>query len=237
METLSKNKIKWIRSLRLKKNRIVEKLFIVEGEKMVNELIQYWPDNIACICTTSKNLDYEGETYFTDERSMATMSSMSTPQKYLAVAHMPELKSKRNDFILVLDGIQDPGNMGTIIRTADWFKIDRIICSKQTVDIFNSKVVQSSMGSIFRIPVTYEDLKKKLQNTDLPVYGAILNGKSIYDQSISKKGIIVIGNEGNGISNEILDLIHHPISIPRFGQAESLNASVATGIILSEFSK
>ena len=162
---------------------------------------------------------------------------MNTPQKFIAVAHMPNLKAKRNNLILVLDGLQDPGNMGTIIRTADWFNIDQIVCSKQTVDLYNSKVVQSSMGSIFRMPVSYRNLKKYLSSSELPIYGALLKGTNIFEQSISRKGIIVIGNEGNGISNELLELIQHPINIPRFGKAESLNASVAAGIILSEFSR
>ena len=204
---------------------------------MVNELIQYWPENISCICTTDKEINYSGKCYFTDERSLAAISSMNAPQKFIAVVRMLNLRAKRNDLILVLDGLQDPGNMGAIIRTADWFNIDEIVCSKETVDVYNSKVVQSSMGSIFRIPVSYKNLNEYLSSSALPIYGALLEGTNIYDQSLGRKGIIVIGNEGNGISNEILELIQHPINIPRIGKAESLNASVAAGIILSEFSR
>ena len=203
----------------------------------MNELIENWPENISCICTTTNDINYNGKCYLTDERSMAAISNMQAPQKIMAVVHMPDLKAQRNDLILVLDGIQDPGNMGTIMRTADWFNIDQIVCSKQTVDLYNSKVVQSSMGSIFRVPVSYQDLTKYLSSSNLPIYGALLKGTNIFEQSFGRKGIIVIGNEGNGISNELLELIQHPINIPRFGKAESLNAAVAAGIILSEFSR
>ena len=238
METLSKNKIKWIRSLRLKKNRDSEQLFIVEGEKMVNELINEWPENIELIITNDNSFNFNGEIYLADEKSMQAISNLKTPNKLFAVAKIPKIHlSKKAAFILVLDDIQDPGNMGTILRTADWFNVDEIICSRSTVDIYNSKVVQSSMGSVFRVKTTYTDLSEYLSKSELPIYGALLEGESIYDKDLNKEGIIVMGNEGKGISKEITQLIQERIHIPRFGHSESLNVAVATAIILSEFSR
>jgi len=237
VEALSKNKIKWIRSLRLKKNRDQEQLFVVEGEKMVRELMAEWPSSIHCICTSEDLIDWSGEAYQTDERTLKEISQLQTPNKFLAVVKKPIIKANKEDFIIVLDGIQDPGNMGTILRTCDWFNVDKIICSNTTVDIFNTKVIQSSMGSLFRIPVEYVNLHEYLSSAELPIYGALLKGENVYSQSFSQRGIIVMGNEGYGISEEIKALIQHPIHIPRFGGAESLNVSVATGILLSEFSR
>ena len=237
METLSKNKIKWIRSLRQKKTRNAEGLFIVEGEKMVTEIINSSPDIVRCVISTGGHVDFKGEIYQTTDKEMLQISGLQTPNKLLAVVEIPDFKTVEADFILVLDGIQDPGNMGTILRTADWFGIKEIVCSKSTVDIFNPKVVQSSMGSIFRVPVKYVDLKEYLKATELPIYGALLEGDNIYKQTLKKKGVLVMGNEGNGISNSIQELIDSPIHIPRFGSSESLNVAIATGIILSEFSR
>ena len=237
LETLSKNKIKWIRALRLKKNRTSEGLFIVEGEKMVTEIINSSPDKVRCVISTGEHIDFNGETYQTTDKEMSQISGLQTPNKLLAVVEMPEFKNVASDFILALDGVQDPGNMGTILRTADWFGIEEIVCSKSTVDIYNPKVVQSSMGSIFRIPVKYVDLEEYLKATELPIYGALLEGDNIYNQTLKKKGVLVMGNEGNGISNSIQALIDSPIHIPRFGASESLNVAIATGIILSEFSR
>jgi len=236
VETLSKNKIKWIRSLRLKKNRDVENLFVIEGEKMVLELIEQWPDHIEFICGTIPNLTTNQPYYLTDEKTMKEISSLKTPNKLLAVVKKPRPTLERKEsFIVVLDDVQDPGNMGTILRTCDWYNVDKIVCSKNTVDIFNTKVIQSSMGSLFRIPVVYCDLNEYLQQSMLTIYGALLEGKNIYQQQLERNGIIVMGNEGQGISQEIQKHITESLHIPRFGGAESLNVSIATGIILSEF--
>lgn len=236
METLSKNKIKWIRSLRLKKNRDVENLFVIEGEKMVLELIEQWPDHVEFICGTISNLTTNQPYYLTDEKTMKEISSLKTPNKLLAVVKKPRPTLERKEsFIVVLDDVQDPGNMGTILRTCDWYNVDKIVCSKNTVDIFNTKVIQSSMGSLFRIPVVYCDLNEYLQQSKLTIYGALLEGKNIYQQQLERNGIIVMGNEGQGISQEIQKHITESLHIPRFGGAESLNVSIATGIILSEF--
>ncbi len=237
METLSKNKIKWIKSLRLKKNRSEADVFIVEGQKMVDELIQFWPENIEFICTSGSAISYEGLVYRTDEKTIKELSTLTTPNEVLAVVKKPIFTSSMARFVLALDGIQDPGNLGTIIRTADWFDVDQIVCSKGTVDMYNPKVIQSSMGSLFRVNIEYVDLETYLKQTNLPIYGALLEGPPIYTTSLKKEGIIVMGNEGNGISAEIKALIQYPIHIPKHGEAESLNVSIATGIILSEFKR
>ncbi len=238
MEVLSKNKIKWIRSLRLKKIREKEGCFVVEGEKIINEIILEWPDLIELVCTCSEDFQYNGTLFKTDEATLKQLSTLSTFNKVIAVVRKPQLNPKSNStFILALDGIQDPGNMGTIIRTADWFNVDEIICSNNTVDIYNSKVIQASMGSIFRIPVSYVDLADYFQQSNRPIYGALLEGDNVYKQQLQQTGILIMGNEGNGISEELKPYINQPLHIPRFGNAESLNVSIATGILLSEFSR
>jgi TrmH family RNA methyltransferase len=235
VETLSKNKIKWIKSLHLKKHRDAEGVFIVEGDKMVSELIQFWQDQIEFICTSDTTFKFNGTAYLTDEKTIKEIGSLTTPNKFLAVVKKPIVNSIKTQLVLVLDGVQDPGNFGTIVRTADWFGVDLIVCSKGTVDMYNSKVVQSSMGSLFRIPIIYNDLTTYLSNATLPIFGALLEGQNVYSEKLPEDAIIVMGNEGSGISEEVKSLIQHKIHIPRFGGAESLNVSIATGILLSEF--
>ena len=237
VETLSKNKIKWIKSLHLKKNRDSEGVFIVEGDKMVSELIELWPNQIDFICSSDHEFNYSGTLYRTDDKVIKEIGSLKTPNKLLAVVKKPQTDIVNKTFILALDGIQDPGNFGTIIRTADWFKVDLIVCSKGTVDLFNPKVVQSSMGSIFRVPVIYEDLAQYLKNSELPIYGAFLEGNNVYNEMLPPQAILVMGNEGNGISSEIKASVTKSIHIPQYGGAESLNVSIATGILLSEFQR
>lgn len=140
----------------------------------------------------------------------------------------------KGSFTLALDGIQDPGNLGTIIRTADWFGLKRVICSEDTVDVYNSKVVQATMGSLSRVHVEYTDLQKLLQNCGLPIFGALLDGKSIYQTNFGTEGILVLGNEGKGIRPEIISQISDPVTIPRFGKAESLNVAISASIFCSE---
>jgi TrmH family RNA methyltransferase len=235
VETLSKNKIKWIKSLHLKKHRDAEGVFIVEGDKMVSELIQFWQDQIEFICTSDTTFKFNGTAYLTDEKTIKEIGSLTTPNKFLAVVKKPIVNSIKTQLVLVLDGVQDPGNFGTIVRTADWFGVDLIVCSKGTVDMYNSKVVQSSMGSLFRIPIIYNDLTTYLSNATLPIFGALLEGQNVYSEKLPEDAIIVMGNEGSGISEEVKSLIQHKIHIPRCGGAESLNVSIATGILLSEF--
>lgn len=202
---------------------------------MVSELIEFWSEYIDFICTSDCNFRFNGQLFITDEKTIKEIGSLKTPNKFLAVVKKPNLKPKKEKFILALDGIQDPGNFGTIIRTADWFNVDLIVCSKGTVDVYNSKVVQSSMGSIYRVPILYVDLASYLKSSKLPIYGALLEGQNVYKESLPNEAVLIMGNEGYGISDEIQKLIQHKIHIPRFGNAESLNVSVATGILLSEF--
>lgn len=204
---------------------------------MVSELIDYWPEHIEFICTSESYFNFNGKLYLTDDKTIKEIGSLKTPHKFLAVVKKPIINQNNASFILALDGVQDPGNFGTIIRTADWFGIELIVCSKGTVEQFNPKVVQSSMGSLFRVPVIYENLEDYLAKSELPIYGALLEGNNLYEEKLPKKAVIIMGNEGAGISKEIQNYIQHKIHIPKFGGAESLNVSIATGIILSEFKK
>jgi TrmH family RNA methyltransferase len=170
------------------------------------------------------------------------MSSLTTPQEVLAVIHLPEWpkltqNSLLNRFTLVLDGVQDPGNLGTIIRTADWFGIHNIICSEDTVDAYNPKVVQATMGSLARVNLHYTDLAILISQLNLPVLGAMLNGDNIYTADFGTQGLVVMGNEGNGLRPEIQKLITQSITIPRNGEAESLNVAIATALFCSEISR
>jgi RNA methyltransferase, TrmH family len=234
VENLSKNKIKLIRSLRLKKNRDAERLFIVEGEKIIDELIATLPEAIEFICTTKPTFSFD-HCFHIDARGMKEISQLTTPGEVLAVVRFVTPSDLQNDLILVLDGIQDPGNLGTIIRTADWFGVSKIVCSNDTVDCYNPKVVQATMGSLFRMSIEYTDLSAYLSKTDLPIYGALLDGVDMYAAPLEKKAVLVIGNEGKGISDEVKPWVTMPIFIPKYGQAESLNAAMATGIILAEY--
>ncbi len=167
------------------------------------------------------------------------ISSLKTPQDVVAQIKIPEWPVlKQNDlkgrFSLVLDGVQDPGNMGTIIRIADWFGIVHIICSEDTVDIYNPKVVQASMGSLARVKVHYTDLSEFFGQIKLPIYGALLDGESIYDTDFGTEGLLLMGNEGNGIRPEIQKLATKAVTIPRIGKAESLNVAIATALFCSE---
>ncbi len=237
MSVLSKNKIKWIRSLQQKKFRDEHKVFLVEGEKMVLEALQKYPESIVEFYFTEDLTPKESEKGLQiNDKELKQISSLTTPNKALAIISLKYqiLAPAQRDFILAIDSVQDPGNLGTIIRTADWFGIKTLICSKTTVDCFNPKVVQATMGSIFRVNIQYEDLASYLKSTNLPVYGALLDGENVYQKQTFNEGVILMGNEGKGISQELLPMITHPITIPRFGEAESLNVSVATSILLSE---
>ena len=239
MLSLSKNKIKWIRSLQQKKFREELGLFIVEGEKMVSEALDYCKNDIQFLCCTKDSTisldNHNFETALATDEELTSISSLKNPNKSLVILKIPLKKEIKTEFRIALDGIQDPGNMGTILRLADWFDVKEIICSNDTVDIYNPKVVQASMGAIFRINVIYCDLAEYLSRSKEPIYGALLEGENIYKKTIAPKGTLILGNEGNGISQKVITLVNQPITIPRFGKAESLNVSVATGILLSEF--
>ncbi|HWZ03559.1 MAG TPA: RNA methyltransferase [Mucilaginibacter sp.] len=244
---LSKSQISLLRSLQSKKDRTERGLFLVEGYKSVIEFIDS-PYQVDAVYYTasfdpkmlklSRNINL-CEISVTDAEKI---SSLKTPQEVIAVVRIPSWPVLNNaklqkKFTIVLDGIQDPGNMGTIIRTADWFGIGQIICSADTVDVYNPKVVQASMGSLSRISVYYAELAAVLPKLGLPIFGAMLNGERIYETNFGHEGLIVMGNEGNGMRPEITALITKAVTIPRTGRAESLNVGIATALFCSEISR
>ena len=222
-------------------------MFLVEGLKSVNEFIQsaYTIETIyhtPAIAPKLLKLSHKINTIEISLTILQKISSLKTPADVIAVVKIPNwpvLKpvSLKNKFSLILDGLQDPGNMGTIIRTADWFGIDNIICSEDTVDVYNPKVVQATMGSLSRVNLHYMDLTAVLSNAGLPIFGAVLAGDDIYATNFGTEGLIVMGNEGNGLRPEIITLISKAITIPRFGGAESLNVAIATAIFCSEINR
>jgi TrmH family RNA methyltransferase len=236
---ISVNKIKWIRSLHQKKFRDELELFLIEGEKLVQEAIQFTPNAIQFIAHTS-DFEFKStsiESIVVSNSELTRISSLKSPNKVLAVVKKlnNHIKVKSTGLTLALDGIQDPGNFGTILRIADWFGINELVCSNDTVEIYNPKVVQSSMGAIFRINIHYKNLSDWLEIEQRPIYGALLEGKNTYQETLNEDAILLIGNEGKGISKDLIPLITHPLTIPSFGQAESLNVAVAAGILVSEF--
>ena len=240
----SKQLLKDLSKLKMDKFRKVQNKFIVEGDKLVIEAMQTVPKCIIQIFLTpeSKLNSKELEKFNINEITTTELEKISTqksPQHSIAILDSTFLSKKieSSKIFLACDDIQDPGNFGTIIRTADWFGINTILASKNTVDVFNQKVIQASMGSVFRVNVEYVDLEYWLQNTERRILGAVLNGTSIFDCKVESDSVVVIGNEGKGISPEITELIHEKITIPSLGKAESLNAAVATGIIIAELTK
>ena len=237
---ISKNYIKLIHALERKKIRDEEGKFVIEGEKMVLEILKWKSDSLIHVFHTEafndsiSNFDSSKCTQIS-EKELKAISRLQTPNKVLAILDKWETIDINADFYLALDGVQDPGNMGTIMRLADWFGVPEIICSKETVDCYNPKVVQATMGAIFRVQVRYEDLGTYLPKLNLPIYGALLEGENVYKTNLTPNGILVLGNEGKGISQAIQEIIDKPICIPRFGEAESLNVSTAGAILLSEF--
>ena len=235
-----KSKTKYIQSLGEKKFREKEGVFVAEGPKLVKELLKA-EFEVHEIYALRKWLDENNKfiksevTFEITEAELKGISFMTKPQSVLALVKMPVTNTfvTKGKIILALDAIQDPGNLGTIIRTADWFGVQHIICSKDCVDVYNPKVVQATMGSIARVNVIYTDLYSRLQKEkDSRIYAAVLLGKDLRKVKI-KAGIILIGNESKGIRPEILGLANEKITIPGIGKAESLNAAVAAGIILS----
>lgn len=238
---VSKNQIKLITGLQQKKYRKQYKLFIVEGVKVVRELLNSY-FTLRELYTTQDL--FEGEvadikTTLITEAELRKISALTTPNTCLAIFEIPEPKQPfKKGLIVALDDVRDPGNMGTIIRLCDWFGIKQLLCSEQSVDIYNPKVVQATMGSISRVNITYTNLADYIEKTKLPVFGTFMNGDTIYRQQLPTEGIIVMGNEANGISDDISKIISHRITIPRYGtnqETESLNVATATAIILSEF--
>jgi len=241
---ISKSQISFIKSLHQKKIRKEQGLFIVEGLKSIQEFInsEYVVDSVYCtenLMPKLDNLSRKIKPVGITESELSRISALSTPQAILAVVQIPKqtdlnIKKWDGSFILALDGVQDPGNLGTIIRTADWFGLNTILCSKDTAEVYNPKVVQASMGSLSRVNIIYTDLGDVFSQINIPVYGALLNGKSIYETDFGQEGIILLGNEGNGISEDLIEKINYPITIPRYGKAESLNVAISASIFCSE---
>ena len=256
---ISKNQIKFIRSLELRKNRRQSGLFIAEGPKVVGDLMKrQLPARVVATpewlqaewAPVAGNRKDVGEVQVMEvtEEELKRVSCLQHPQKVLALFALPDAGDEGNRdgligddrLLLALDGVQDPGNMGTIIRIADWFGIDTILCSPDTADAFNPKVVQATMGSIARVRLVYTDLVAFCRTlpADYPVYGTLLDGSDIYRQPLTAHGIIVMGNEGKGISPALRQLVNRRLLIPQFGGAvgaESLNVAIATAITCSEF--
>lgn len=235
---LSKNQIKFITRLGQKKFRLQEQCFVVEGIKTINELLQSHFELYQLYTTESFNIDAKIENLIS-ESDLKRISFLKTPNKALAVFKMPTPKPiAAEGLIVALDDVRDPGNLGTIIRLCDWFGVTNLVSSKQTVDCYNPKVLQATMGSIARVNISYQDLSVFLKDAQLPVFGAFMDGENVYEGQLPEKGILVMGNEANGISKPIEQHINTRIAIPRFGDlqaTESLNVATATAILLSEF--
>jgi len=244
---LSKSQISLLKSLHHKKFRSEHGLFLAEGNKSVKEFIDsaYQIEAIYHTPTIDPNLLKLSRKMNFNEISLTDVekiSTMKTPQDIIALVKIPEWpvlseNMLQNKFSIVLDGIQDPGNMGTIIRTADWFGIKHIICSDDTVDVYNPKVVQATMGSIAHVNVYYTGLETFLSKIKLPVFGALLEGENIYKTNFGSEGLVLMGNEGNGLRPEIIKIVQHAVTIPRMGNAESLNVGIATAIFCSEINR
>jgi TrmH family RNA methyltransferase len=237
---VSKNQIKTITGLQQKKYRKQHKLFFAEGIKVVQELLNSNFELYQLFTTEDVFFKVpKDRVELITEAELKKISALTTPNGCLALFVTPEEKPVPNTGLIVaLDDVRDPGNLGTIIRLCDWFGIAHLVCSEQCVDVFNPKVVQATMGSLTRVNVVYTDLEAYLAKTKLPVFGTFMDGENIYETALPENGIIVMGNEANGISQAIEGKAGHRISIPRFGdlqQTESLNVATAAAIILSEF--
>lgn len=242
MIMITKKEIKYIQSLYHKKNRDEESLFIAEGPKIVKELLQsdYSIKQLFATAEWAKENKEHASAVEVSEDELHKISQLQTPNQVLAVVAKKNASSEpvlKQSVTLVLDGIQDPGNMGTIIRIADWFGIKQIVAAPDSADAYNTKVIQATMGSFLRVNVWYKELESFLATASVNIYGALLNGQDVQSAKVNGEGILVIGNESKGISKTLLPYIQHPVTIPRIGHAESLNAAVATGIILSHVLK
>ena len=244
---ISKNKIKYIRSLELKKNRNKEGKFVAEGFKVVDDLLALQPADLIVATgewLKGKQLAAQTEVIEVTEEELKKVSFLQHPQQVLAVfkqAQDGDFSINTSELNLALDGVQDPGNLGTIIRIADWFGVTHIYCSQDTADVYNPKVVQATMGSIARVKVEYGNLLGLVESlpADVPVYGTLLDGDNIYQQQLENRGLIVMGNEGKGISPALAKKVNRRLLIPNFPEgratADSLNVAIATAITCSEF--
>lgn len=232
-----KSRLKFINGLQLKKNRAQQGLFVAEGVKLVTELLAsaYKVDKIYA--TTKDILPNNTSVELVTSHELAKMSGLKNPNKVLGVFHIPAADTvPKDDWLVALDNVRDPGNLGTILRLCDWFGISSLVCSKNTVDCYNPKVLQASMGSIARVKICYTDLERFFTDTSLPIYTTGMEGASVYGITMPKKGILVMGNEGQGVSKLLETMSSKQISIPQFAEntAESLNVAMATAILLNE---
>jgi len=245
---ITKARIKLIKSLEQRKKRNIHQLFVAEGPKLVEELLatmqpayiaaipEWWDRNRHLIKSAC-------ETDTITQEELHKTSLLQTPQQVIALFPIPQHKFNpdiaRQELCLALDGVQDPGNMGTILRIADWFGIHNVICSEDTVDIYNPKAVQATMGALARVKVHYTNLEETFRQNQTPVYGTLLDGKNIYEQELGSHGFIVMGNEGKGLSPAIKNLVTQKLFIPNYPigakTTESLNVAIATSIVCSEF--
>ena len=245
---ISKARIKFIKSLEQRKQRSIHHLFVAEGPKLVGELLATMqPSYIAAVpewLNENRNLITAAcETDIITQEELHKASLLRTPQQVIALFPIPSHKFNadiaQHELCLALDGIQDPGNMGTILRIADWFGIHDIVCSEDTVDVYNPKAVQATMGALARVKVHYADLCEILRQCQTPIYGTLLDGKNIYEQELGQHGFIVMGNEGKGLSQAIRNLVTQKLFIPNYPlgtkTTESLNVAIATSIVCSEF--
>jgi TrmH family RNA methyltransferase len=238
---LSKSQIKLITSLKQKKYRQQYKLFIAEGEKTISELLQSDLQLHQLFRTTFEFDVLDDLVVQISENELKKISLLKTPNTALAIFKIPnETSIDFSKLTVALDDVRDPGNLGTIIRLCDWFGVKDLICSLETVDCYNPKVIQATMGSITRVNVSYADLKQVLEPQEVEVFGAFMDGNNVYQAQLPNSGILVLGNEANGISDQIEKYVTKRISIPRFGElqaTESLNVANATAILLSEFKR
>ena len=245
---ITKARIKLIKSLEQRKQRNLQHLFVAEGPKLVEELLatmqpyyiaalpEWWTQNRPLVKSAC-----EQDTITPEELQRASL--LRTPQQVIALFPIPYYKFDtsiaQHELCLALDGVQDPGNMGTILRIADWFGIHNVICSEDTVDVYNPKAVQATMGALARVKVHYTDLAALFRQCNAPIYGTLLDGDNIYEQELGRDGFIVMGNEGNGLSQTIREMVTHKLLIPNYPigakTTESLNVAIATSIVCSEF--
>ncbi len=233
-----KSQLKYIKSLQQKKYRNTYKRFVAEGLKTVSELLDSGCQAEVLMSTEAKMSELSGQgIQLISKKQMAQISALKSPSSLLGVFEIPEPKDvEYTDWVLALDSVRDPGNLGTIIRLCDWFGISHILCSTDTVDAYNPKVLQATMGSIARVNLVYTDLPSVLRSAPVPVFGAFMDGDSVYQTPLPSKGILVLGNEAKGISQGVSAAIQNKVGIPQYGQssAESLNVATATAILLNE---
>lgn len=245
---ISKSRIKLIHALEMRKHRVREGLFVAEGPRLVNEMLRslapaYLAATPEWLAACSETVPRECPIDEVNEEELRQASLLRAPQQVLALFPLPQhqldARLPQKSLCLALDGVQDPGNMGTIVRIADWFGIGDIICSHDTADVYNPKAVQATMGALSRVRVHYTDLAEYIRLAGAPTWGTLLDGQDIYKQTLGNHGLIIMGNEGNGISPKVRELVTHRLLIPSWPPnhptTDSLNVAIATSIVCAEF--